>query len=302
MNGSRSLAEEGRLLVERRGGRWTDRGGLCRCPAHEDRSPSLSVRVGRSRLLLHCFAGCSPRSVIEALASAGHLEAGGPCASGDQQNVPGYSPTRDAALRLWRASRPITGTAAEAYLSARALHHDGGELRYAPRAPFGRHPQTIFAPALIAAIRDEAGLIAVHRTRLDRPDASGANGVVPPRKAALGALASGAVRLAPPASRLGLAEGIENALSATLLTGIPCWATLGAARFGRVALPPGVAELVLFLDHDDGGRRAERLAMEAFGARLAVHARYPDAPGADWNDVLRAQARRTAGQERKGGG
>jgi hypothetical protein len=44
-------------------GRW-----LARCPAHEDRSPSLSIReLGDGRLLLHDFAGCSAGDVLEAL-------------------------------------------------------------------------------------------------------------------------------------------------------------------------------------------------------------------------------------------
>jgi DNA primase len=52
-----------------------------------------------------------------------------------------------------------------------------------------------------------------------------------------------------------------------------------------------VTELVLFLDNDAGGRRAEALARETF-ARLAMEARYPRRPGADWNDVLRAALHR----------
>jgi len=39
-----------------------------RCPAHEDRSPSLSVRVlDDGRILLHCFAGCGAADVVESL-------------------------------------------------------------------------------------------------------------------------------------------------------------------------------------------------------------------------------------------
>lgn len=54
------IEEEGRALVERLGGRWGADGGKCRCPAHDDRTPSLSVRPGRTRLLLHCYKGsCS---------------------------------------------------------------------------------------------------------------------------------------------------------------------------------------------------------------------------------------------------
>lgn len=43
-------------------GRW-----MARCPAHEDRSPSLTIRmVDDGRILLHCFAGCSAVDVVEA--------------------------------------------------------------------------------------------------------------------------------------------------------------------------------------------------------------------------------------------
>lgn len=39
-----------------------------RCPAHADRSPSLSVAEGRDgRVLVHCFAGCSVEEVCRAL-------------------------------------------------------------------------------------------------------------------------------------------------------------------------------------------------------------------------------------------
>lgn len=44
------------------GGRW-----IARCPSHEDRSPSLTIRlVDDGRILLHCFAGCSAIDVIGA--------------------------------------------------------------------------------------------------------------------------------------------------------------------------------------------------------------------------------------------
>jgi hypothetical protein len=39
------LVDAARALVEKLNGRWSNRGGRCRCPAHTDRTPSLSVRV-----------------------------------------------------------------------------------------------------------------------------------------------------------------------------------------------------------------------------------------------------------------
>lgn len=38
------------------------------CPAHEDRSPSLAIRVADDgRLLVHCFAGCGAAEIIESV-------------------------------------------------------------------------------------------------------------------------------------------------------------------------------------------------------------------------------------------
>ncbi len=44
-------------------GKW-----LARCPAHDDRSPSLAVKLADDgRLLVHCFAGCDLESVVAAV-------------------------------------------------------------------------------------------------------------------------------------------------------------------------------------------------------------------------------------------
>jgi putative DNA primase/helicase len=285
-----SLEAQGREIVERLGGEWQRTGGLCRCPAHDDRTPSLSVRPGERRLLFHCFAGCDTGKVLRALSALQLLGSGPDCGS----NVTAPSPAdpgarhRGAAERLWAAALPIRCSPAEAYLRSRGLALRVSDLRYHPRTPHGRGALAIFRPALLAAVRDDAGLVAVHRTFLDR---SGKLADLPLPKRALGRLGQGAVRLRPPSEGiLGCAEGIESAISATQLTGIPCWATLGTERLARVALPSEVRRLILFLDNDAGGRRAEMLARKTHrGRELAVEARYPAAAGADWNDVLLAR-------------
>lgn len=44
-------------------GRW-----VARCPAHDDKHPSLSIReLDDGRILIHCFAGCSPVDVLAAV-------------------------------------------------------------------------------------------------------------------------------------------------------------------------------------------------------------------------------------------
>lgn len=279
------MDEEGRRLVERLGGRWSGNAGLCRCPVHDDRRPSLSVRIGRTSLLLHCFAGCSAADILRSLRAAGQPIAVPRSSSSEGGAARQAERSRASAIRLWGAARPIGGTPVERYLAGRGLAAETSELRYHPRTPHGPRPLTRFRPAMIAAVRDETGVVAVHRTFLDARGGKLAPTDEP--RCGLGRFGSGAVRLGGTASRLGLAEGVETALSASAMFGLPCWATLGTERFRLVALPGEVEELVLFLDHDAGGRRAETLAREAF-PKLAIEARYPRNRGADWNDVLRA--------------
>jgi hypothetical protein len=66
---------------------------MARCPAHNDRQPSLSIRTGRGgRTLIHCFAGCTMSAVLDAaklrvrdlfpdsvIPVAGCSERGNPC-------------------------------------------------------------------------------------------------------------------------------------------------------------------------------------------------------------------------------
>lgn len=48
--------------VKGRDGSWV----AC-CPAHDDRSPSLSIREDSDRVLVHCHAGCSVEAVLGAV-------------------------------------------------------------------------------------------------------------------------------------------------------------------------------------------------------------------------------------------
>ena len=68
---SERLERRAREIVDSLGGEWRRSKGMCRCPAHEDRTPSLSVSLGRHAILLHCFAGCTNEAVIAALARHG---------------------------------------------------------------------------------------------------------------------------------------------------------------------------------------------------------------------------------------
>lgn len=57
------------------GGRKSGKDWAARCPAHDDKNPSLSISDGDgSKPLVHCHAGCDQRAVIEALKSKGLWE------------------------------------------------------------------------------------------------------------------------------------------------------------------------------------------------------------------------------------
>lgn len=57
-----------RILPHLQKVRRSGRGYIARCPAHEDRSPSLSIReADDGRVLLHCFGGCNTADVLAAL-------------------------------------------------------------------------------------------------------------------------------------------------------------------------------------------------------------------------------------------
>ena len=41
---------------------------IARCPAHEDKSPSLAIReCDDGTTLIHCFAQCPPREILHAI-------------------------------------------------------------------------------------------------------------------------------------------------------------------------------------------------------------------------------------------
>jgi putative DNA primase/helicase len=111
-----------------------------------------------------------------------------------------------------------------------------------------------------------------------------------PRLMMPGTIADGAaVRLTETGEELGIAEGIETALSATALTGVPCWAALNRVLLQKWIAPAGVKRVVIFGDSDakfDGQAAAFALASRlSRGNQIDVDVRIPPKIGEDWNDV-----------------
>ena len=203
-------------------GKWfpRDRYGIARCPVHDDRNPSLSIKDGDKTLLVKCHAGCDPRDILDALRQRGILDE-------PQRRRPVRQPTRPApqqtnndddrtayALKIWREAIDARGSPAWTYLFRRgvdlgALPHDTSHvLRWHPHCPWesGQHGcmLALFTDAITGEPR------AIHRTAIT------AAGAKIDRKA-LGPVKGCVIRLWPDelvTHGLVISEGIETALVA----------------------------------------------------------------------------------------
>jgi hypothetical protein len=193
---------------------------------------------------------------------------------------------RRFALETWAASVDAERTEVQTHLQGR---HITGPIP--PSIRFHAHLKYsnggLFFPCMVAAVQAPNGkVIAIHRTFL-QPGGRGKAQVRNPKKT-LGKLDDGAVRLAPAEKALGLAEGIETALSAMQLFEIPVWAALSCGRFASVAIPDDVVELQIFADNGaEGLEAADRAARHFASLGKRVFVRPPHPRFGDWNDALR---------------
>lgn len=293
-HGHDSLRRIAADLAKRLDGRRSGAGFMCRCPAHADREPSLSIRIGATALLFKCFAGCETLDVLRALRTIDtRVFETAPQDGSEHWDLARQEWLRERARDLWDQGRPIEGTIAEAYLESRGIGPVVGGLRFHPRAPLGPKRSAIYRPALLAGLHDAGRLVAVQRAFFGQGEPTLATDLGNPRRL-LGRPGGGAVVLSPASDVLGLAEGVETALSANILLGIPVWATLGSERLAHVAIPDRVTRLLVLPDNDRAGRIGCRRAMAAHArdGRL-VETRWPPAAFNDWNDVLKAKLART---------
>ena len=231
------------LKAKRVGSAW-----LARCPAHHDRTPSLSIgRSATGKALIHCFAGCAQQDVIAALKEAGLWSA----RTESRDTLPtAYMPDVDrhqrhhrAAMSIWSGCQPAPGTVVQVYLRSRGLTFAPPEaLRFHPAL---KHPNGTTWPAMVALVTHGAGgePRAIHRTFLAR-DGSG-KAPVEPSKMMLGPCRGGAVRLARAGETLMVGEGIETCLSVMQMTGKPAWAALSTSGLRTFDLPGTVTSVTI---------------------------------------------------------
>ena len=284
------------------GGRKAGAGWMARCPAHDDRRPSLSVRDADSgKVLVHCFAGCPQRDVVDALRRLGKWPDRERKAAVDGFDVarPVYfnrhEPRRDSALKIWDGARDPAGTPAIAYLDRRQIALPPGALgevlRWHPACPFGAGHKLDSMVALVRDVGTDERL-GIHRTAIGADGRKlsdcGANG-----RLALGPVGGGAVKLSPDEDiglAVGIGEGIESTLSLRNLEGctrLPVWALLTAGQVARFPVLAGIETLWVAVDHDRAGILAARQVSARWrdaGREVLLIA--PKARGADLNDVV----------------
>ncbi|MDO8607908.1 MAG: VapE family protein [Phaeospirillum sp.] len=108
----------------------------------------------------------------------------------------------------------------------------------------------------------------------------------------LGPVAGGSVRLSPvPADgHLGIGEGIETALSAWAIFGIPTWAALSAGNLRDWQWPEDIRRVTIFADAGDAGQSAATALAERLTAAGIPSTVVSPRHGDDFNDDLRKGA------------
>jgi putative DNA primase/helicase len=280
------------IIAKALGGRKAGGGWVARCPAHDDRVPSLSISdAGDGKVLVRCHAGCDQGRVIAALRSRGLWEENGHrrltrAAPRDANDRPDRDETKrnEAALAIWQSTVPADGTPVETYLRSRGLNIlPPSSLRFHAGS---KHPTGGIWPAMVALITrgtDDTPL-AVHRTFLARDGAGKAP--IEPAKMMLGPCRGGAVRLGPIMDRLMVGEGIETCLAAMQATGRPAWAALSTSGLRTLDLPDAARNVIVLTDGDEPGEAAARdcaWRWKRQGRRVRI-ARPPQ--GMDFNDLL----------------
>jgi putative DNA primase/helicase len=283
------------------GGRKVGCGWVARCPAHDDRTPSLSIRdANDKKVLVRCHAGCDQERVIAALRGRGLWAENGPR---PLLRVPRRTPVErkpdqddarrsEIALAIWQSAKPAQGTPVETYLASRGIDLPPPDaLRFHAGL---KHPSGGIWPAMVALVTSGADgrPLAIHRTFLARD--GGGKAPVEAQRMMLGPCSGGAVRLADPGDVLMVGEGIETSIAAMQATGNPAWAALSTSGLRGLGLPEDVRDVIVLADGDAAGEAAARdcaWRWKREGRRVRI-ARPPQ--GIDFNDMLMDRAPRIA--------
>lgn len=191
-----------------------------------------------------------------------------------------------AIKRVLRECRPVMrGDPVWTYLNRRTgIEIIPNDIKYHPglfHSDGGTHP------VMVSILRGPDGTgVTLHRTYLTM---AGEKASVTPAKKFMAGLRlnGGAVRLSRVTETIGIAEGIETALAASMRFGIPVWAATNATLLEQFMPPAGVKTVWIMGDNDrsyTGQAAAYVLAKRLVRDGFAVEIRMPEAVDTDWAD------------------
>ena len=258
-------------------------------PGHSPRDRSLMVTPDKNApdgFLAHSYAGDDWRDCRDHVKDLLGMGSNGfkPKARHPQQPI---KPADDsqriaAALAVWRDTLRIDGTLAEAYLAKRHCLIDDmpADIRFHPALwhKASGQPQAAMVSLMRNARTNEP--CGIHRTFLTA-DATKLDRMM------LGRAKGACVKLTEDAevtSGLGIAEGLETALSVMREGFRPMWACLSAGEIKDFPTLSGIQCLTVFADADQTGIDAARTCIGRWrDAGCEANALHP-AGGGDYND------------------
>ena len=268
-------------------GRWINIPG----PGHNSTDKSLGFKFDKAApdgFHVNSFAGDDPnecREWVKHLLCALRHDGTLPASSSIEEDASCDAPRRPAVL-IWTFAAPPAGTLVETYLESRGCGLPPSGIRFHPNCPFGKYRFPAMLGLMQHILTNEP--TGIHRTAIadsgcgkrEMPAGLGA-------KMMLGQARGAAVKLAPHEGCLGIAEGIETALTASSLFEIPVWAALSASGIASFPLVPGVEKITVFADHDGAGLSAARKCAERYQqAGVPGCIAYLDQINSDWNDAV----------------
>jgi putative DNA primase/helicase len=215
----------------------------------------------------------------------------------DQAEPKKDSSKRDQAVRLFQTSKPLRGTDGEVYLQGRGIFETptGG-------VKFGAvhdHKENRRIPAMIAIASTEfAEPRQLHVTYIENGKKADIetqrkmHSLAPLMLSDKETSEPIAIKLFQATNVLGIAEGIESALSAKQLYKVPTWSAMNATYLKKFRAPTGVETLYVFSDADKTATGIAAAMECARGNLLSsndvtrVVVRWPDKQGFDFNDII----------------
>jgi putative DNA primase/helicase len=119
--------------------------------------------------------------------------------------------------------------------------------------------------------------------------------VEPSKRVMRGKLPDGcAIRIGEAGPIMGVAEGVETAVSASIMYGIPVWACVNGTLLSKW-MPPALANEIVVFGDNDGNFAGQAKAYTLANRLEVIHKRrvtveIPNILGADWNDIHRYQS------------